>query len=536
MGKVREGGKTKITIFGSNKEEGLIIRGAGNYFTTLIGEVEKICKDSFSSIKIGAISNAEINAKKGTLHEQLTGFMVNLRNLITSDDKDSKEKLITEIVTTLKNAKEITDYLVKQLGEVSLSDYEEHLSTDLAVFENELLNDNEKLKTFIKSYYVAMSPFLEKMNADTLVQAGSLNRSGGREDSFFTYKDEESAKKASKYADVRYYEYNAEEFINNSQDPEKVKQQLLNSGFDLSKPLYAIGHGQKLYSNFKSSSKVGEFNSITRLFDALLDQISLEDKYFDPGFSEEINRRFPISEDSKSVINDLRNDLNKVYEGIVTNFEFSDPTTNSVKKVSGFGKNVVKLLKNELNYETFTDDDNELAKSLDEYEDTDSDRKVLAEILSRQVMNKKLKDFYDSNPKEAKNLLLRMGFVVGGNSREMVQGILSETKKEHKHFSHNKVFDYLKNNIDDLDISFTGNGFTFKVNNVNMGSVKQSGTWRRSKTARYTRTEFQVSSKAEDIASEEANNSSMENSSKLSELLTSQIDLLNEILNQTKNS
>ena len=539
MGVVKEGGKTKVVIFGGSTEEGLVVRGSGNYFITLIDQVKKICgDDAFTPIRLGALSDAERNARKGTLHEKLTGFMVNLRNLMTSDDEERKEKIISELVSTLKNAKEVTDYLVKQLGEVNLADFDEHLAQELAIFENELLNDDEKLKTFIKAYYAAMSPFLEMMNADTLVQAGKQNKTGGREDSFFTYRDEESAKKASESVGVRYYEYDAEKFINNSEDPEKVRQQLLDAGFDLSKPLYAIGHGQKLYKSFKTA-KIGEFNSITRLFDALLGAILPNDKYFDPEFANEISRRFPINKESKKLINKIRADLDNIYQGMVTGYEFVDSKNNSSQKVSGVGNSIVEFLKEKLGYDYISNNDDSLATALDNYEDNDLHRQEMAQILSVRAMNRKLQDYVDKNPKEGKMLLLRMAFTTGGNAREMVQGIFSEEKKEHLHFSHNKMFDYFKESLDNdtLEVSFTENGFSFSVNGEKLATVKQSGTWRRNKTARYTRTELQVTSRAQKMFSSNGSSekeSDINDNTLIKELLSGQLKLLEEILNQTK--
>jgi hypothetical protein len=82
--------------------------------------------------------------------------------------------------------------------------------------------------------------------------------------------------------------------------------------------------------------------------------------------------------------------------------------------------------------------------------------------------------------------------------------------------------------------------FIDKESGERVGRLNLSRTASKSSKEPYARTryDFEIANDAQtNIAkAEERSMPSMENSSKLSELLTNQIDLLNEILNQTKNS
>jgi hypothetical protein len=155
---------------------------------------------------------------------------------------------------------------------------------------------------------------------------------------------------------------------------------------------------------------------------------------------------------------------------------------------------------------------------------------------------KNLKDSYETSPSDAYDSVLRMAFLTGGNSQDLLQLVISKSDNSTRLFSQNAVFEELRNNKDKYSLEFTESSVKFvdTESGKNVGSLSFSRTGSKSSKKPNTRTrgEFKISNDAQtNIAkAEERSIPSMENSSKLSELLTSQIELLNEILNQTKNS
>ena len=537
VAKTSQKGNPQKIIYGHPEGEGeaptngIIIPGTSQYFKKAFDLIDQAhqCTGAIQRISIESLTPAGIHAKKGTLHEQLTGLMVNLFNAVNEEDENKRNNLLKEVVDILGRAKEVTDYLVAETnnGE-TITDFEENASLNLGLEENELFQDQAELKKFVHDYYVSMLPFIQAAQADTLVHAGKQNRTGGREDGYFVYKSKDKADKASKRFGVENNTIKAADFIAESEDPAKTTQQLSEVGIGAEDTMHTLGLGQKIYSKFKATG-IGEINSVARLTQIALGRVPLDDPYFDKDFVKKLDKEFPLTDVTKKSFEDLQARSENIFNLITKKPRLVSQSTNSTIPTQEQGQMVIDQLTKELPY--LGELKSELGSIITDYKDTDSDRQILAEHLQRYTMVKQIKELNKSNPKEARNFLLRIAFICGGNSREMVQSVLSQKGRKQMSFSHNAIFTQLKK-ASKININFSPKGFAIGLdagNNLE-GKISLDPTASSSKLAWNTRTTFSVSKKTQDAlnALEKTVNDDI-----MYQYLKGQQQLLETLLNQT---
>jgi DNA-binding protein H-NS len=503
---VARGGSDRLIFFGATSGEGIVIPGQSQDFKKAMTKAQDRCKAHdkyrdglFNKVDFRQLSTASINAKKGTLHERLSGLLVNLHRVINTDNGDVRNSLLERFVGELERAGEVASYLIESVvsedGEERVASIDEAIANDLGIQESMLFDDREDLKNFLIDYYKGMQTFLNKIQPDGLVHNGLASTTGGREDQFMVFSSPEKAQAAAKKLGITSDEVNREEFIGNSEDPEATKAQLDEIGVE-GDTMQVIGMGQKLYAELKGG-KVGEFNTIDRLFSVVLGSDStgasidaVQDKHLDDGFFAALDNYMPLGEGAKTKVEDLRSEVATIHSYINGETQWVDD--DGIEHTMGSQADAtVKHLLTSLGWEDLQESD--LGKILKNYKGTDLDKQLLGVELQRLHMAKRMEDW--SKSKSGKESLLRMAFAAGGNTRDMIQSIFVQDGKKHYAINHNSIFHKFKEALDAGTLSVKVEGFTVKFDDGHgfEGSLKTEGTWAKEKATRNIRTLFDIS-------------------------------------------
>ena len=576
MGK---GGADRILIYGINKEEGILIPGTSKDFQHALTRAKNHCQDDkgvyedgkplFEDFDFRALSDAAINAKKGTLHERLSGLLVDLHNLVGLDAGAERKAVHKEFIDALENAGKVTDYLV---GEI-LSDegsrvasIDEAIANQLGLDEHELFKEDPnvegderrpELKKFLIDYYKGMQKFLDKVKPAVLIHNGLASTTGGRQDQFMVFKDQAGADRAAEVLGTATYPMDRKEFIKNSENPKITERKLKAAGVK-GDTVHVIGMGQKIYAELKGG-KIGEINSVTRLCDLVTQETKEgkddngnqiykatnkkgqeDDKHLDNGFFDKVNEMFPLSDAGRDDLRELRAELDLLEDYIVNDKEWQmlgpdGKPTGQVKTMdsNATAKSVVKQILEGMGWEALNN--TELGKLCKGYKGTALDRQALSVELQRQQLSRK----WDKMSKTAtgKQALLRMAFTIGGNATEMTQSIFVQDGRKHYAIRHNAIFDKFKAaqeaNPPTLKITVKGHTVTFDDGNGFVGSMKNERTSSKGKATQNVRTQFDISKGTIEKLDQERKKDDPhhENAETLTRFLRGQMQLLETLLN-----
>ena len=502
--KIGKGGAKRVIFYGATKEEGIVVPAQSQEYKTAMESAEKRCKSDyedglFSDIDLRDVDGAALNAKKGTLHERLSSLMVDLYNLKGTGTKQQKQAVLKSFLAALEKAGKVATYLqeaIIQDGAKRTASLDESLANDLGLQEFALFKDEDKteLKNFLLDYYRGMEAFLEKVKPAAYIHNGLASTTGGRADQFIVFRDADHANTASKNINTKTYAVDAEEFINNSENPEKTRQQLTDAGVKPNEEgeIHVMEMGQKLYAKAKTA-KVGEIGTTKRLMQLMLGKLTKEereaDKHLDNDFMDEVDRRFPLTGAAKTAIEDLDSDLKTISDYINNDTTWTDEKGRQKKLVSQANV-IVKQMLGKLSYDVLSD--SELGKLLRGWKGTNTEKQKLATELQRLRMAKTMDAL--SKTKGGRTAICRMGFICGGNARDLVQSIFIEDGRKHYAVRQNEVFDKFEKAIEDDTLKVTAKGFTVTIDDGNgfVGSIKTTGDWNESKLSRNVRTEFDI--------------------------------------------
>jgi hypothetical protein len=533
-------GKSKLDryiIYGSDNSNGVAMAATGRMSSLIFDQVKKVCPSEIEKLYDDAINQAQINAKSGTLAERLFAFGNDLYRIAMEPDSEKAKVLIKDIAQALLESEKTTEHLLKTF-DTSLITLEEESGYRTLLEDNELFKNKKELGKLMVLFVKANKDLYEKMGADKIVPYGAKSKQGSRADNMLVYKSEEDAKKAARSVGFSeeegqaYSKTQMKEFLKNlpTDKQDKVKQELESLGIKESDSFYALGLGQKLYEKFKDA-KLGEYNRTERMMMAFLGTIPESDPYYSDDFNER-SEEYPVSENGQAMAQKILEDHQFIEDVLAGGQEFLN-SKGAKSLTPDRYKFAQDLLKQSANPE------GNLAK-LDPT--SKADQQYIKEYIQRNNVMNTLKESYENSPSDAYDSVLRMSFLTGGNSQDLLQLVISKSDNSTRVFSQNAIFQELRDNKDKYDLEFTQSGVKFidKESGQRVGRLNLSRTASKSSKEPYARTryDFEISNDAQtNIAkAEERSMPSMENSSKLSELLTSQIDLLNEILNQTKNS
>lgn len=538
-------GKTKkdrFIIYGGDNTEGIVLPGAGA-ITSIIaasamdmcGEIEKIYDD--------AVSRAGINAKAGTLSERLFALGHELYALTIEPDPERAKKLVTELAKNLLESEAVTQSLVDAF-DINMITLEEESAYYTLLQDHELFKNKDELSKLLILFVKANEDLYKKMGADKIIPYGAKSKQGARADNMLVYTTEEAAKKAARsvgFVDKEsnepvegndYEKTTVEEFLKNipEKNKSKVRAQLKELGLDESSEFYTIGLGQKLYTSFKDS-KLGEYNRISRLFMAVLGAIPETDRYYSEDFNKAVSS-YPIDKDTSAFIEGLETERQFIEDVLAGGEEFlnSKGIKESAPERYEFAQDILKQASTPQGEWAKLDPKNK------------ADQQYIKEYIQRFTMVNKLKNRFENSETSSStyDAILRMSFVTGGNAKELLQLTISKEDNSTRVFRQNAIFEELRDNKDKYTLEFTKSGVRFvdKETGQLVGKLNFSRTGSKDSPTPYarTRTDFEISDWAQkNIAkAEERKIESMENSSTLSELLSNHIELLTELLKQTK--
>jgi hypothetical protein len=532
-------GKSKLDrfiIYGVDNTTGVVLPGTGKFSEIIFNKVKTSCPN-IEKLYDDAVTKSEINAKSGTLAERLFAFGNDLYRIAIEPDPEKAKVLLKDIAEALLESEKVTQALVDSF-DTDMITLEEESGYRTLLEDNELFKNKKELGNLMVLFVKANKDLYEKMGADKIVPYGAKSKQGARADNMLVFKNEEDAKKAARSVGFSeeegqaYLKTEMKEFLKNlpTNKQDKVKKQLESLGIKESDSFYALGLGQKLYENFKDA-KLGEYNRIERMMMAFLGTIPESDTYYSDDFNEKASE-YPVSEAGQAMAQKILEDHQFIEDVLAGGEEFLNQKGNQKLTPDRykFAQDILKQSANPQGKLANLDPTNE------------ADQQYIKEYIQRSTLMKNLKDSYETSPSDAYDSVLRMAFLTGGNSQDLLQLVISKSDNSTRLFSQNAVFEELRNNKDKYSLEFTESSVKFvdTESGKNVGSLSFSRTGSKSSKKPNTRTrgEFKISNDAQtNIAkAEERSIPSMENSSKLSELLTSQIELLNEILNQTKNS
>ena len=509
--KIGKGGNKRVVFYGATSGEGIVIPAQSPEFKEAMAKAEARCKNEpkysaglFDTIDLREGGTAGLNAKKGTLHERLSGLMVAMHNLIGTGTKKQKSAVLQAFLAELQKAGEIAKYLKEAIVEDDVkrvASIDEALANDLGLEEDALFQAHAKgdplLRKFLIDYYKGMKPFLDKVNPAAYVHNGLASTTGGRADQFMVFRDAAHAKKASKAINTKTYAVDREEFINNSENPEKTKASLDAAGVKANKKgeIHIMEMGQKLYSHAKTA-KVGEIGRITRLMQLMLGKLNKQeqekDKHLDDAFMDEVDRRFPLKGKAKAAIKKLDEDLQIIETYINGDQKWTDE--HGVEHSMGSQADAtVKHMIGSLGWDTISDSEiGDLLKNWKFPKGTHRDRQKLTVELHRLKMASTMKEL--STTKDGKKALCRMAFICGGNARDLVQSIFIENGRKHYAVRQNEIFDKFEEAITNNHLTITVKGFSMTIDDGNgfVGSVKTTGDDDSEKVMRNVRTEFDI--------------------------------------------
>ena len=502
--KIGKGGAKRVIIYGADQSEGIVIPAQSQDYKSAMAKASKRCEGDeefgegvFPKVDLRDLNNAALNAKKGTLHERLSGFLVDLHNLAGDGTKEQKSAVLQGFLAELQKAGEVAKYLkeaVVQDGMQRVATIDESLANELGLEEDELFQAQAKgdplLKNFLLDYYKATKPFLDKVKPAALVHNGLVSTTGGRADQFMVFKDAAAAKNATSNIGVNTYEVDREEFVKNSENPKQTEAKLKAAGVT-GDTVHVMEMGQKLYAKLKGG-KIGEINTISRLFDLVLGKLNKteqkSDKHLDDDFMEALDDRFPLSPGAKKSLERLDSDLQ-----VIDNYINGDQTWTDEKGVqhtmSSQADATVKHMLGSLRYDELTQSN--FGNMLKNYKGTDMDKQLLTVELQRLKMASTARELAKSAG--GKQALLRMAFTCGGNARDMVQTIFTQDGKKSYSLSHNEIFNKFAEAGDNLQVKVNGYTVTFDDGNGFVGSLKTEGTWANKKATRNIRTLFDIS-------------------------------------------
>jgi len=506
-GKVGKGGANRVVIYGATSGEGVVIPAQSADYKLAMDKASKRCEGEeafaggvFSNVDLRDINPKALNAKKGTLHERLSGFMVDLHNLVGEGSKEQKSAVLQSFLAELQKAGEVAKYLkeaVVQDGIERAATIDEALANELGLEEDEMFQAQSAgdplLKKFLLDYYAAMKPFLDKVNPAALIHNGLASTTGGRADQFMAFRDANHAAKASQNIGVQTYAVDREEFIKNSENPKQTEAKLVSAGVkpDKEGKIHVLEMGQKLYTKLKGG-KVGEINKLRRLFDLVMGKLNKteqkSDKHLDDDFMTEVDRRYPLGGAGKKALETLERDL-----GIIDDYINGDQKWTDEKGVehtlTSQADATVKHMLGSLGYDELTQ--TELGKLIKNYKGTDLDKQILTTAMQRLRMSSAFSEMAKS--KSGRQALLRTAFVCGGNARGMVQSVFVEEDREVYTISHNEIFDRFEAAGDDLRVKVDGYTVTFDDGQGCVGSLKTEYTSDKEKVAYNVRTLFDIS-------------------------------------------
>lgn len=532
-------GKSKLDrfiIYGADNTTGVVFPGMGQFSKIIFQKLKDSCPN-IEKLYDDAVTKSEINAKSGTLAERLFAFGNDLYRIAIEPDPEKAKVLLKDIAEALLESEKVTQALVDSF-DTDMITLEEESGYRTLLEDNELFKNKKELGDLMVLFVKANKDLYEKMGADKIVPYGAKSKQGARADNMLVFKNEEDAKKAARSVGFSeeegqaYLKTEMKEFLKNlpTNKQDKVKKQLESLGIKESDSFYALGLGQKLYDVFKDA-KLGEYNRIERMMMAFLGAIPENDPYYSDDFNEKASE-YPVSEAGQAMAQKILEDHQFIEDVLAGGEKFLNQKGNQKLTPDRykFAQDILKQAANPQGKLASLDPTNE------------ADQQYIKEHIQRSNLMKILKDSYETSPSDAYDSVLRMSFLTGGNSQELLQLVISKSDNSTRLFSQNAIFEELRNNKDKYSLEFTESGIKFvdTESGKKVGSLSFSRTGSKSskKPNSRTRGEFKISKDAQtNIAkAEERSIPSMENSSKLSELLTSQIELLNEILNQTKNS
>jgi hypothetical protein len=502
--KIGKGGANRVIVYGFGSNEGIVIPAQSQDYKLAMSKASKRCegedafKDGvFPKVDLRDLNTAALNAKKGTLHERLSSFLVDLHSLAGDGTKQQKSAVLQGFLAELQKAGEVAKYLkeaVVEDGVQRVATIDEALANELGIEEDELFQAQAKgdplLKNFLLDYYKATKPFLEKVKPVALIHNGLASTTGGRADQFMVFKDSAGAKSASDKTKVNTYEMDREEFVKNSENPEATEAKLKAAGVT-GDTVHVMEMGQKLYAKLKGG-KIGEINKVRRLFDLVLSKLDKaaqkKDKHLDDDFMEALDNRFPLEASTEKTLAGLENALQTIDS--YTNGDQKWTDEKGVEHtISSQADATVKHLLTSLRYDELTE--TEFGNLLKNYKGTDMDKQQLTVALQRLKMSSTFKEL--SKSKSGKQALLRMGFVCGGNARDMVQSIFTQDGKKNYNIAHNEIFNKFMAAGDNLQVKVDGYTVTFDDGNGFVGSLKTEYTSSKNKAEYDVRTLFDIS-------------------------------------------
>ena len=529
--------RDRYIIYGADNTKGIALPATGTMTSLIFSAITTICSDQVEKLYDDAINQASINAKAGTLSERLFALGHELYTLTIEPDPERSKKLVTELAKNLLESEAVTKSLVDAF-DTNLITLEEESGYYTLLQDNELFKNKDELSKLLILFVKANEDLYKKMAADKIIPYGTKSKQGARADNMLVYINEDAAKKAAKsvgFSDkegVDYKKTTVKEFLKNvpEKNKSKVAGQLKELGLDESSEFYTIGLGQKLYSSFKDA-KLGEYNRLSRLFMAVLGIIPKSDPYYSDDFNEKANE-YPIDSDASDFIQSLENDRQFIEDVLAGGEDFLN--SEGAKKITPeryeFAQNILKQASTPQGEWAKLDPKNK------------ADQQYIKEYIQRFTMINKLKNRFEdpATAESTYDAILRMSFVTGGNATELLQLTISKQDNSTRVFKQNAIFEELRDNKHKYTLEFTKSGVKFidKETGQWVGRLNFSRTGSKESATPYarTRTDVEISDWAQtNIAkAEERKIKSMENSSKLSELLTNQINLLTELLNQTK--
>ena len=529
--------KDRYIIYGADNTTGIALPATGRMSALIFDSIKKVCPDQIEKLYDDAINQAQINAKSGTLAERLFALGNDIYQLSKTGDREKSKKLVTQIAQALLESEKITQSLVDAF-DTDMITLEEESGYQTLLEDNELFKNKPELSKLLILFVKANQDLYRKMGADKIVPYGAKSKQGARADNMLVYTSEDAAKKAARSVGFSeeegsaYEKTNMKDFLKNLPEnvKSKVQEELKELGLDESSEFYTLGLGQKLYIKFKDA-KLGEYNRAERMFMAVLGTIPESDPYYSDDFNEKSNE-YPISDESIAFFESLENDHQLIENVLLGGEEFlnSEGAKSLTPERYKFAQEILKAGSNPQGNLANLDPTNK------------ADQQYIKEYIQRKNIVDNLRNRFEDpqTSSDTFDSVLRMAFLTGGNSKDLMQLVVSKADNSTRVFSQNAIFEELRDNKDKYTLDFTESGVKFidKESGQLVGRFNLSRTASKSakEPSARTRFDFEISDWAQtNIAkAEERNIPSMENSSKISELLANQIELLTELFNQTK--
>ena len=504
--------KDRLVLFGGERSEGITIK-PNDLQKDAISAVERDCPDAeLSEIITDTLNGNAVNAVKGTFNELV--LQLGVRLLAAETDEERKESF-SDVAKEINKKREFLRKYAEQQAtadDVALG-LDDTFEQSVLLEQAGIAEDTAELKAwFLKELSFQMA-FIRMMDADGVESSGKDVKTGGRDDTILTYKDEAKAKEKAKIVGAKV-----------------IKAKDGN---------FKVLVGQKRLSKLKDT-KLGEINSMARMIAIATGKA--KDKNVQEGFLKTISEmQFggdkQRDQEAIQYIVDMESRIQKAAESLTKTKTYKDskgrPRLSTPEQKL---KLIADKFKGSLNYyelrastlgKAIFKGDSKYADFSDE-----SVQQRIAEAVIREARFKQLRQATAGGLREARDAALKMALLCGANSEDMTQVITEDSGKSYA-ISHNEAFKRVckAENAGTLEMRVEGNTIKFITEDGISISFSQEGTWGGGQ--RRTRSQTKISSGS--IKKLNVLDDKSTNESTLHKFLEGQMRLLGEILNQSKN-